>query len=125
MKLFTKPQPTGASPLHLNNKELRRELAYADTIIANIESIIIDEQKGCLEAMNAINANATSSDPFRSESRKRVMHRITPKRDYLKIILIALCILLGFAWYTAQLDRDLLMQQTTQTAGVYPNGSIH
>lgn len=122
MKLFTKPQPTGASPLHLNNKELRRELAYADTIIANIESIIIDEQKGCLEAMNAINANATSSDPFRSESRKRVMHRITPKRDYLKIILIALCILLGFAWYTAQQERDFFMQQTAQGGH---HGPIH
>lgn len=122
MKLFTKPQPTGASPLHLNNKELRRELAYADTIIANIESIIIDEQKGCLEAMNAINANATSSDPFRSESRKRVMHRITPKRDYLKIILIALCILLGFAWYTAQQERDFFMQQTAKGGH---HGSIH
>lgn len=114
MKLFTKLQPTGASPLHLNNKELRRELAYADTIIANIESVIIDEQKRCLEAMNAINAGTTASDPFRSESRKRVMHRITPKRDYLKIILIVLCIFLGMAWYTAQQERDFVMQQAAQ-----------
>lgn len=111
MNLRQLNQPTGASPLHLNNKELRRELAYADAIIANIESIIIDEQKGCLEAMNVINAGANSSDPFRSEARKQAMHRTAKKHDYLKIALIALCILLSVAWYSTQQDHDLLMAQ--------------
>lgn len=114
MNLFTKTQRTGASPLHLNNKELRRELIHADAIIANIESIVIDEQKSCLEAMNVINASATSSDPFRSEARKQAMHRTTKKHDYLKIALVTLCILLGFAWYSAQLERDLYMAEIEQ-----------
>lgn len=77
----------GASPLHLNNKELRRELYRADVIILTALSMLDIEQHTMLER-KLIDCHVTDDqDPLADSARLQAMHRITPKCDYVKLIL--------------------------------------
>lgn len=105
---------TGATPRKLNERELHRELRRADLIISSAMQYIPDADISDLDDA-LVGRGLTSADDFAAYSaRQDALNRITPKRDYLKIMLIVLCILLGWAWYTAQLDRDLFMAQIAQ-----------
>ena len=104
MILHQSNQPTGASPRHLNVRELHRELRRANQIIDTAATKMSVRQKRHLHTVLAINKVVEDEDILGTK----------PKPDYLKVMLIALCILLGWAWYTAQQDCDLFMQQIAQ-----------
>ena len=105
------PSKTGATPRQLNERELHRELRRADTAIEAATSIMRPTQVRKLHTTLAITGVVEDDDWLGRETRKAALNRTKPKPDYLKIMLIALCIFLGWAWYTAQLDRDLFMAQ--------------
>ncbi|MDN3441071.1 hypothetical protein QL898_05460 [Psychrobacter sp. APC 3279] len=92
---MTATAKTGASQLHLDNTELRRELIHADIIIANARMAMEWREEDLCADMNAINAQAKPSDPFRSAARHQAMHRITPKCDYVKLFLFIATLLLS------------------------------
>ena len=104
------PSKTGATPRQLNERELHRELRRADFIIDDAMGLLSPADRRSLNAQQAILGITDPLDPRGKKSRKAALNRIKPKPDYNKIMLIALCILLGWAWYTAQQDRDLFMQ---------------
>ena len=85
----------GASPLHLNNKELRRELHRADVIIMTAVSAMSAQQQKVLE-LTLINCHTTErADPLAEDTRLQAMHRITPKCDYVKLFLFIATLLLS------------------------------
>ena len=109
-----KPSKKGATPRKLNERELHYELRRADEIIANAYHLLSADDSKRLDAEQAATAITGTGDPMGNITRHAALNRITPQPDHLKITLIALCIFLGWAWYAAQLDRDLLIQQIAQ-----------
>ncbi len=105
------PSKTGASARQLDERELHRELRRADTAIEAATSIMRPAQVRKLHTTLAITGVVEDDDWLGKDARHTALNRIKPKPDYTKIMLIALCIFLGWAWYSAQLDRDLFMAQ--------------
>lgn len=110
MKIST---PKGATQRQLNERELHRELRRAERAIEMATTMMSLDQTLRLHKALVINKIADDEDWLGADARHVALNRIKPKRDYLKIILVALCILLGWAWYSAQLDRDLFIAQIT------------
>ena len=107
----------GASPLHLNNKELRRELHRANVIIMTAVSAMSAQQQKVLE-LTLINCHTTErADPLAEDTRLQAMHRITPKRDYSKLALIVLALILGLAWISTQTEMQILQAEAAQVQG--------
>lgn len=104
----------GASRRKLNERELHLELRRADEIILTALSIMPVEDHTKFEATTVEQGLAQPNDFAAMDTRRDALNRITAKPDYTKIMLIALCIFLGWSWYTAQQDRDLFMQQIAQ-----------
>lgn len=114
---MTAKAKTGASQLYLDNAELRRELHRADTIIMTAVSLLSVQHQTTLEDQ-LIDCYVTSdADPLAELTRLDAMHRITPKRDYNKILLIILILGLCAAWYSVQADNQQLRAELTQVQG--------
>ena len=121
-------KPTGASPLHLNPQELRRELRRADTIISNAYARLSVSDKLILAYQQNKQGITPTHDPMGAAKRRQAMHRITPKRDYIIIALTLAIAFLVLAWCASRTNNDLLRAelahaiqathdiQTTQTA---------
>ena len=110
----------GASPLQLNNKELRLELRRADVIIMTAVSLLSTRQQADLEDQ-LIDCHITDdADPLADTARLQAMHRITPKCNYHGIMLIILALVLGVAWYSVQADNQLLRAELVQVQGDRP-----
>lgn len=105
------PKQKGATRCHQNERDLHRELRRADKTIEAAASIMRTNQVSKLHNMLVINGVIEEEDWLGKDARHTALNRIKPKPDYTKIMLIALCIFLGWAWYSAQLDRDLFMAQ--------------
>lgn len=107
----------GASPLRLNNTELRRELHRADVIIMTAVSQMSAQDQKTLE-LTLINCHTTErADPLAETVRLQAMHRITPKRDYSKLVLIVLALILGLAWISTQTEMQILQAEAAQVRG--------
>ena len=107
----------GASPLHLSNKELRRELCRADVIIMTAVSAMNTQQQKVLE-QTLMNCHITErADPLAEDTRLQAMHRITPTRDYRKLALIVLAVVFGLAWLSTQTERQILQAEAAQIQG--------
>ena len=104
----------GASQLHLNNKELRRELYRADVIILTALSLMHSHEQEQLKHQLTSCQTTTTSDPLAEDARLEAMHRIKPKCDYNKMMLIILALILALAWYSAQTDIQFLQAQLVQ-----------
>lgn len=87
----------GASPLHLNNKELRRELYRADVIILTALSLMHAHQQQTLKYQLERCHTTEASDPLAEETRMQAMHRITAKCefDYIKLFLFTATLILS------------------------------
>lgn len=124
MKTQTQVQ-TGATPRNLNECELHLELRRADFIIANAMQFIPAQDIEDFE-YSMLDKGLMSGDDFAAfESRKEALNRCAPKPDYLKIMLVFLCLVLGWAWFTVQQDRDLFMDQITYSTQGGQHGSSH
>ncbi len=107
----------GASPLRLNNTELRRELHRADVIIMTAVSQMSAQDQTLLK-MTLKNCHITDdTDPLAETVRLQAMHRITPTRDYIKLALIVLALILGIAWISTQTEVQILQAEAAQTQG--------
>ena len=107
----------GASPLHLDNIELRRELYRADAIILNAVSMMSVANQLVLQS-KLVDCHVTSADdPLAEDTRLAAMHRITPKRDYSKLALIVLALILGLAWISTQTEVQILQAEAAQVQG--------
>lgn len=107
----------GASALRLNNTELRRELHRADVIIMTAVSQMSAQDQKVLE-LTLINCHTTErADPLAETVRLQAMHRITPKRDYSKLALIVLALILGLAWISTQTEVQILQAEAAQVQG--------
>ena len=114
---MTTKAKTGASPLHLDNTELRRELHRADLIIMTSLSLMHPHTQELLKYELADCHVTDASDPLAEDSRLQALHRITPKRDYYKWALLLLILVLGAAWYSVQAENQQLHAQLTQVQG--------
>lgn len=85
----------GASPLYLNNKELRRELYRADVILMTALSMMHTHQQQTLKHRLERCHTTDASDPLAENSRLQAMHRITPKCDYVKLFLFIATLILS------------------------------
>lgn len=92
---MTKKTKTGASPLHLDNTELRRELHRADLIIMTSLSLMHPHTQELLKYELADCHVTDASDPLAEDSRQQALHRITPKCDYVKLFLFIATLLLS------------------------------
>lgn len=107
----------GASPLHLDNIELRRELYRADAIILNAVSMMSVANQLVLQS-KLVDCHVTSADdPLAEDTRLAAMHRITPKRDYSKLALIVLAVVFGLAWLSTQTEMQILQAEAAQIQG--------
>lgn len=85
----------GASPLHLDNKELRLELRRADVVIMTAVSLLSLPKQIELEDQLVDSHITDIADPFAHDARLQAMHRITPKCDYVKLFLLIAALLLA------------------------------
>lgn len=107
----------GASPLRLSNKELRRELCRADVIIMTAVSQMSAQDQQTLE-LTLINCHTTDrADPLAETVRLQAMHRITPRRDWLKLVLAAFIVLLGVGLVASNDENQRLSDHLTQIQG--------
>lgn len=107
----------GASSLRLNNTELRHELRRADVIIMTAVSQMSAQDQTLLK-MTLKNCHITDdADPLAETVRLQAMHRITPKRDYSKLVLIVLALILGLAWISTQTEMQILQAEAAQVQG--------
>lgn len=114
---MTKKTKTGASPLHLDNTELRRELYRADAIILNAVSMMSVANQLVLQS-RLVDCHVTSADdPLAEDTRLAAMHRITPKYDWLKTGLAALIILLSVGLVVINDENQRLSDQLAVMQG--------
>ena len=114
---MTTKAKTGASPLHLDNTELRRELHRADLIIMTSLSLMHPHTQELLKYELADCHVTDASDPIAEDSRQQALHRITPKRDYSKLALIVLAVVFGLAWLSTQTEVQILQAEAAQIQG--------
>ncbi|WP_230660447.1 hypothetical protein [Psychrobacter sp. I-STPA10] len=98
----------GASPLHLNNQELRWELRRADEIINYACHLLGTSGQKELEFQLIENDITTYADPLSKQGRTQAMHRIKPKRDIVLTIMMVVTLLVGLAWYCTQTENEIL-----------------
>lgn len=118
MKLFTKPQPTGASPRHLDVRELHLELRRAQKTIEIAATMMSLDQASRLHKALVINKVVEDEDWLGTEARNAALNRIKPRHDWFKSILIVLCTVLSLSWCSAQTEDEL---QRAETAYVSVN----
>lgn len=107
----------GASALRLNNTELRHELHRADIIIMHAVSLMAPDTQELLKHQLERCHTTDASDPLADDTRLQAMHRITPKRDYHKLALIVLALVLALAWVSTQTELQILQSEVAQIQG--------
>lgn len=107
----------GASPLRLNNTELRRELHRADIIIMHAVSLMTPDTQELLKDQLERCHTTDAIDPLGEDARLQAMHRITPRRDYSRLALIVLALILGIAWISTQTEVQILQAEAAQVQG--------
>lgn len=114
---MTSKTKKGASALRLNNTELRRELRRADVIIMTAVSAMSAQQQQALQ-LTLMSCHITErADPLAETVRLQAMHRITPKRDYSKLVLIVVALVLALAWVSTQTEMQILQAEAAQIQG--------
>lgn len=111
MNLRQLNQPMGASPRHLDVRELHLELRRAQKTIEIAAAMMPLDQASKLHKALVVNKIVEDEDWLGCNARHIALNRTTPCRDHFKIFLIALCILLSVACYSVQQDYGLLIEQ--------------
>lgn len=106
MSLRQLNQPMGASPRHLDVRELHLELRRAQKTIEIAATMMSLDQVSRLHKALVINKVVEDEDWLGCDARHIALNRTTPCRDYFKVMLIAVCTLIGIG--LASVDRHSL-----------------
>lgn len=93
----------GASPRHLDVRELHLELRRAQKTIEMAATLMSSDQVSKLQKTLVINKVVEDEDWLGRDARHIALNRTTPRRDYFKVMLIAVYVFIGIG--LANVDR--------------------